>query len=102
MKKTLLIVLLILAGCASQSNYTWYRDGATKADIERDFSACRYDMTKYGHVDSNGHAGRATVEEYYRKNEVWRECLTSKGYTYIPLDEAMQRRDLRAQNQHGK
>ena len=88
---TLAIVMLVLAGCASEG-YPWYREGMTSDQLKADEKECAAQARDYtflhpglsGTTDSmpgGGPSGRVVVQT---EGDLFRTCMNARGYARVP------------------
>ena len=71
---TLLILLGILAGCASSASDEWTKPGGTREQANKDSADCLFENQT---VRPGGPAGpRITVDQVK-----YRQCMANRGYT---------------------
>lgn len=71
-----LFVLLVLAGCAATN---WTKDGATPAELDRDYKECKQEAIKGGHAGAVfGALGAAS--SIRESDEKIRACMRQKGW----------------------
>ena len=75
----LLIVLGVLAGCASSESAGWTKPGATKEQVNRDSDDCLFNAQSMapGGVAPGGSRGPGMVVNQDR----YRRCMARRGYT---------------------
>lgn len=73
----LLLVLGVLAGCASSASEGWTKPGATEEQVNRDSADCLFDAQSVVPGGSRG-PGIAVNQDRYR------QCMASRGYTAGP------------------
>ena len=78
----LLIVLGVLAGCASSASQGWTKPGATEEQVNRDSADCLFNAQSMapGGVAPGGSRGPGMVVNQDR----YRQCMASRGYTAGP------------------
>jgi hypothetical protein len=70
----ILIVLGVLAGCASSSSEGWTKPGATEEQANRDSAECLFDAQS---TVPGGSSGPRMVVNQDR----YRQCMANRGYT---------------------
>jgi hypothetical protein len=76
MKYIFLFIVILIAGCASNTQKVWYKDGATEEQFRRDKMSCRqYGMQS---AQANGLSGNIFVEKWI--NDEATKCLQDLGY----------------------
>ena len=73
----LLIVIGVLAGCASSASEGWTKPGATEEQANRDSADCLFDAQSAAPGGSRG-PGMVVNQDRYR------QCMASRGYTAAP------------------
>lgn len=68
---TLLVLLGMLAGCASSASDEWTKAGATKEQANKDSADCLFDAQTM-----RGAGAAITVNQVQ-----YRQCMVNKGYT---------------------
>ncbi len=79
MKKSFLIVCLLgLIGCKT----TFYKDGASQTDYQRDFSQCDYEVSLHSQGVDNSYQTMVgqEFELAMRKKELLTKCMQNKGW----------------------
>ena len=93
MRKTILfftiLAVLSLCGCAKKQ---WYKDGVTLSEMQRDFRECQYDAKKYSFVPFQGYGDIGVgivsgLQQSMREMQIMEECMKSKGYRLVPVEE---------------
>ena len=69
MKKTICL-LVLLAGCATQSDPVWVKDGASRADFDSDLGYCR--AQAFGVPGAMGNLLQVAI--------VQRSCMEGRGW----------------------
>jgi uncharacterized protein YceK len=75
MKAYILILAVVLSGCASAMKGTWEQPGKDERQLGNDKAACRI----LGNQESNG-AGWAVKQGIF--NRYYSDCMESKGWRY--------------------
>ncbi|HSE03211.1 MAG TPA: hypothetical protein VLK35_03560 [Methylomirabilota bacterium] len=75
-KTALLLLLGVVAGCASSSSDGWTKPGATADEIKRDSADC---LLKAQTVAPGREGPRTIVDQ-----ERYRQCMANRGYTPGP------------------
>jgi hypothetical protein len=70
----ILIVLGVLAGCASPTSGGWTKPGATEEQVNRDSADCLFDSQS---TVPGGSSGPRMVVDQDR----YRQCMANRGYT---------------------
>ena len=73
----ILIVIRVLAGCASSASEGWAKPGATEEQVNRDSADCLFDAQSVAPGGSRG-PGMVVNQDRYR------QCMASRGYTAGP------------------
>jgi hypothetical protein len=73
----LLIVLGVLAGCASSASEGWTKPGATEEQANKDSADCLFDSQS---MAPGGQQGPRMVVNQER----YRQCMANRGYTAKP------------------
>lgn len=77
-------ILALFTGCASQG--VWYQESKSLAECQQDYKDCEYDTVKHGYAslkdDPSG------IETVFRRLEILKACMQSKGYRLISRSEA--------------
>jgi hypothetical protein len=73
----ILIVLGVLAGCASSASEGWTKPGATEEQANRDSADCLFDAQSV--VPGGSQSPRMVVNQ-----DRYRQCMTNRGYTARP------------------
>lgn len=90
--KTIPLLLVLLAGCASQhagNESDWTREGATVAQIRRDLAACRLEGERYRNPHVSGLIPAAI--EGGRQTRMVSDCMIAKGYEPQPKNRTNSR-----------
>mgnify|MGYP006337254119 CR=1 FL=1 len=74
----LLIVLGVLAGCASSASRGWTKPGATEEQVNRDSADCLFEAQT---VRSGGAAAGPAITVDQVK---YRQCMANRGYSAGP------------------
>jgi hypothetical protein len=73
----ILIVLGVLAGCASSASEGWTKPGATEEQVNRESADCLFDAQSTVPGGSRG-PGMVVNQDRYR------QCMAGRGYTARP------------------
>lgn len=85
MKLILMVVAIsVLSGCASSK--AWYHTGKGLPERRKDYAECQYEADKYTNVDFGG-GFPAQVEANIKRNNLYGQCLTLRGYGVFEMTD---------------
>ncbi|MGO3892248.1 MAG: hypothetical protein ACTJHW_14855 [Paenalcaligenes sp.] len=84
MKKSIILISVILAGCAF-GNYSWQKPGGTPSEREAAISDCEYDVLKYGSDYSYKDSDDVRSKAITRNQDLRHACMKQKGWSFMPI-----------------
>lgn len=79
-----LFSLTLFNGCASQG--VWFQESKSLSECMQDIKDCKFEAIKSGYVNSNNDS--LGVETAFRRIEIIKACMETKGYRLISRSEA--------------
>lgn len=73
--RSIIILALVLAGCASGPQKSWNKPGGTVAEHQKDDRECEYDARKVFNADIN-----SPLRARMLASDTYQACMRSRGY----------------------